>query len=153
MRHAAATTLRFLAIDGALSAGGANKELMELLERAGPYGPGHPEPRFAFPGHRLARVRMINDKHIRCSLVAAEGSRIETCAFRVGETPLGTLLLKAEGLPVASVREPGGTALGEKVREILLDVEHVLGSQPTGLARADVDDRDSEEGSFDDAAR
>ena len=97
---AAATTLRILAIDGALSAGGANKELMELLERAGPYGPGHPEPRFAFPGHRLARVRMINDKHIRCSLVAADGSRIAACAFRVGETPLGRLLLKSEGLPL-----------------------------------------------------
>jgi len=97
---AAATTLRILAIDGALSAGGANKELMELLERAGPYGPGHPEPRFAFPGHRLARVRMINDKHVRCSLVAADGSRIAACAFRVGETPLGRLLLKSEGLPL-----------------------------------------------------
>lgn len=97
---AAATSLRMLAIDGALTAGGANKELMELLERAGPYGPGHPEPRFAFPGHRLARVRMINDKHVRCTLVAADGSRFEACAFRVGETPLGELLLKAEGLPL-----------------------------------------------------
>jgi single-stranded-DNA-specific exonuclease len=97
---AAATSLRMLAIDGALSARGANKELMELLERAGPYGPGHPEPRFAFPGHRLARVRMINDKHVRSTLVAADGSRIEACAFRVSETPLGELLLKAEGLPL-----------------------------------------------------
>jgi single-stranded-DNA-specific exonuclease len=97
---AAATTVRFLAIDGALSAGGANQELMELLERAGPYGPGHPQPRFAFPGHRLARVRTVNDKHVRCSLIAADGSRIEACAFRVGETPLAKLLLKAEGLPI-----------------------------------------------------
>jgi single-stranded-DNA-specific exonuclease len=100
MPVAAATTLHRLAIDGALTAGGANKELMELLERAGPYGPGHPEPRFAFPGHRLARVRVINDKHVRCSLVAADGSRLEACAFRVGETPLGELLLKSEGLPL-----------------------------------------------------
>ncbi|MGC2408505.1 MAG: single-stranded-DNA-specific exonuclease RecJ [Methyloceanibacter sp.] len=97
---AAATTVRFLAIDGALSAGGANQELMELLERAGPYGPGYPQPRFAFPGHRLARVRTINDKHVRCSLIAADGSRIEACAFRVGETPFAKLLLKAEGLPI-----------------------------------------------------
>jgi single-stranded-DNA-specific exonuclease len=97
---AAATTVRFLAIDGALSAGGANQELMELLERAGPYGPGYPQPRFAFPGHRLARVRTINDAHVRCSLIAADGSRIEACAFRVGETPFAKLLLKAEGLPI-----------------------------------------------------
>ena len=48
---------RHLAIDGALSAGGANLALMDLLDRAGPYGPGHPEPRFVFPAHRLSRVR------------------------------------------------------------------------------------------------
>jgi single-stranded-DNA-specific exonuclease len=48
----------------------------------------------------LARVRTVNDKHVRCSLIAADGSRIEACAFRVGETPLAKLLLKAEGLPI-----------------------------------------------------
>ena len=32
--------------------------------------------------------------------------------------------LKAAGHPVTAVREPGGTRLGEKVREILLDIEH-----------------------------
>ncbi len=47
-----------------------------------------------------------------------EGSGKTTQAARLAES------LKAEGLPVTSVREPGGTALGEKVREILLSVEH-----------------------------
>lgn len=47
-----------------------------------------------------------------------EGSGKTTQAARLAEA------LKAEGLPVTSVREPGGTALGEKVREILLSVEH-----------------------------
>ena len=97
---AQATSLRHLAIDGALSAGGATKELMDLLDRAGPYGPGHPEPRFVFPAHRLARVRQIKEAHIRCTLKAQDGGRIEACAFRVAETPLGKLLLKGEGLPL-----------------------------------------------------
>ena len=66
---AAATASRPLAIDGALSSAGANIELMELLDRAGPYGPGHPEPRFVFPAHRLSRVRIINDEHVRCTLI------------------------------------------------------------------------------------
>ena len=74
---AAATASRPLAIDGALSSGGANIELMELLERAGPYGAGHPEPRFVFPAHRLSRVRIINDEHVRCTLIAANGARLE----------------------------------------------------------------------------
>jgi dTMP kinase len=47
-----------------------------------------------------------------------EGSGKTTQAARLAES------LAAEGLPVTAVREPGGTALGEKVREILLSVEH-----------------------------
>jgi single-stranded-DNA-specific exonuclease len=97
---AEASSLRHLAIDGALSAGGASKELMVLLDRAGPYGAGHPEPRFVFPAHRLSRVRSIKEAHVRCTLKAPDGARIEACAFRVGDTPLGKLLLKGEGLPL-----------------------------------------------------
>jgi single-stranded-DNA-specific exonuclease len=93
-----AVTVRQLAIDGALAARGANQELMDLLDRAGPYGPGHPEPRFVFPAHRLSRVRAVKDAHIRCTLQAPDGGRIEACAFRVADTPLGKLLLRGEGL-------------------------------------------------------
>src|SRR5262249_16741366 len=65
--------------------------------QAGPYGAGHPEPRFVFPSHRVSRVRIINDQHVRCTLSAANGARLEAAAFRVGDTPLAKLLLKAEG--------------------------------------------------------
>jgi dTMP kinase len=46
-----------------------------------------------------------------------EGSGKTTQAARLAEA------LKAESLPTTVVREPGGTLLGEKVREILLSVE------------------------------
>ena len=94
---AQAAKLRHLAIDGALSAGGANQALMDLLDRAGPYGPGHPEPRFVFPAHRLRRVRLMKDLHVRCTLHAPDGARIEACAFRVADTALGAMLLQGEG--------------------------------------------------------
>ena len=97
---AAATASRPLAIDGALSSGAANVELMELLERGGPYGAGHPEPRFVFPAHRLSRVRIINDEHVRCTLIATNGARLEAAAFRVGDTPLAKLLRNGEGRPL-----------------------------------------------------
>lgn len=95
---AQAMSVRELAVDGALSAGGANIELMNLLDRAGPYGPGHPEPRFVFPAHRLSRVRSVKEAHVRCTLRASDGARIEACGFRVTDTSLGKLLLKGEGL-------------------------------------------------------
>jgi single-stranded-DNA-specific exonuclease len=97
---ASASSSRKLAVDGALSAGGATLELMALLDRAAPYGPGYPEPRFAFAAHRPTRIRRMNDSHLRCTLMAADGKRIEACAFRAGDTPLATLLLRSEGLPV-----------------------------------------------------
>ena len=100
MPVAAASSVRQLAIDGALSAGGASRELMELLDRAGPYGPGHPEPRFVFPAHRLSRIRHLKEAHVRCTLKAPDGARIEACAFRVGDTKLAKLLLKGEELPL-----------------------------------------------------
>jgi single-stranded-DNA-specific exonuclease len=94
---ARAGAARELRIDGTLSARGANLELIDLIDRAGPYGPGHPEPRFAFPTHRVGRVRLIKELHIRCTLAAPDGSRIEACAFRVAGTKLGDLLLQGEG--------------------------------------------------------
>jgi single-stranded-DNA-specific exonuclease len=94
---ARAGAARELRIDGTLSAGGANLALIDLIDRAGPYGPGHPEPRFAFPTHRVGRVRLIKELHIRCTLAAPDGSRIEGCAFRVVGTPLGDLLLHGDG--------------------------------------------------------
>jgi single-stranded-DNA-specific exonuclease len=94
---AEATASRPLAIDGALSAGAANAELMDLLDRTGPYGARHPEPRFVFPAHRLTRVRAVNDEHVRFTLVAMDGARIEAAAFRVGDTPLAALLRNGEG--------------------------------------------------------
>jgi single-stranded-DNA-specific exonuclease len=92
-----AGAVRTLRLDGMLSAGGANLGLVDLIDRAGPFGPGHPEPRFAFPAHRLSRVRLMKETHIRCTMAAADGSRIEACAFRVAGTALGDLLLKGEG--------------------------------------------------------
>jgi len=97
---AQAGLVRQLAVDGALSAGGATMALMDLLDRAGPYGPGHPEPRFVFPAHRLSRVRHLKEAHVRCTLKAPDGARIEACAFRVGDTELAKLLLNGEGLPL-----------------------------------------------------
>jgi single-stranded-DNA-specific exonuclease len=95
---AQAAAIRQLAFDGALSARAATLELIDLIERAGPYGPGHPEPRFVFPAHRLSRVRSIKETHLRCTLHATDGGRIEACAFRVAGTPLGEMLLSGEGL-------------------------------------------------------
>jgi len=97
---AEAIAVRQFAIDGALSARGATLELVNLLDRAGPYGPGCPQPRFVFPAHRVTRMRSVGQAHLRCTLQAADGGRIEACAFRVEGTALAELFAKREGMPL-----------------------------------------------------
>lgn len=89
-----------LEIDGALAAGGANMELIDLLQKAGPYGAGNPQPVFAFPAHRIAYADLAGTDHVRCQLMAADGSRLQAIAFRAVGTPLGELLLSERQLPL-----------------------------------------------------
>ncbi len=86
-----------LAIDGALTPSGANDDLIDLLARAGPYGQGHPQPRFAFPAHRVKFAKPVGTAHIRCVLEAGDGSRLDAVAFRAAGQPLGELLMAASG--------------------------------------------------------
>lgn len=86
-----------LKIDGALGASGATVELVDQLETAGPFGSGHPQPIFAIPSHRLRDSRLVGQNHIKVTLEAMDGGRLEGIAFRAAETPLGDLLLGSRG--------------------------------------------------------
>ena len=90
-----------LVIDGALTPSAANDTLVDLLERAGPYGQGNTQPRFAFPAHRVKFAKPVGTAHLRCVLEAGDGSRLDAVAFRAVGQPLGDLLVEASGgLPV-----------------------------------------------------
>jgi single-stranded-DNA-specific exonuclease len=86
-----------LKIDGALGATGATVDLVDKLETAGPYGSGHPQPIFAIPAHRLRDVRQVGQSHVKITLEAQDGGKLEGIAFRSVETPLGNLLLNSRG--------------------------------------------------------
>ncbi len=89
-----------LDIDGAMTSSGVTDELLQLIERAGPYGQGNPQPRFAFPAHRIKYVKIVGERHVRCALEAGDGSRIDAVAFRAAGQPLGEALLGSGGLPM-----------------------------------------------------
>ncbi len=89
-----------LEIDGALTASGVTPELIDLIERAGPYGQGNPQPRFAFPAHRVKFAKPVGQSHIRCVLESGDGTRLDAVAFRAMGEPLGELLMGASGLPI-----------------------------------------------------
>ena len=89
-----------LKIDGALTADGATQELFDLLERAGPYGSGHPAPVFALPRHRILDARVVGSGHVRTELRSEAGGRITGMSFRSAETDLGQFLVRNIGKTV-----------------------------------------------------
>jgi single-stranded-DNA-specific exonuclease len=86
-----------LSIDGAVSAGGFNFSLADLLSRAGPYGAGNPEPLLALPAHTLAYVDSVGENHVRARFRSGDGKFINAIAFRAAGQPLGRALLDSRG--------------------------------------------------------
>ncbi len=86
-----------LLIDGALTARSATFNLIDSLERAGPYGSGHPSPVFAFPAHTISYVDRVGHSHLRLTISSGDGAKLNAIAFRVTDTPLGNLLLASRG--------------------------------------------------------
>ena len=97
---ASALELAGLEIDGALTCGAANDALVGLIERAGPYGQGNPQPRFVFPAHRIKFAKIVGQAHVRCVIEGADGSRLDGVAFRAAGQPLGDMLMSSNGLPL-----------------------------------------------------
>ncbi|MGL4396489.1 MAG: single-stranded-DNA-specific exonuclease RecJ [Hyphomicrobium sp.] len=93
-------TAATLDIDATITAGAVTTDLLALLDQAGPYGQGNPEPRFVLPAHRIKFAKVVGDAHVRAVLEAGDGSRLEAIAFRAVGQPLGDLLLGASGLPL-----------------------------------------------------
>ena len=93
----AAAAERVLTVDALLTARGATTDLIDLLDRAGPYGSGHPEPVFVLPAHRLTYVETVGNGHVRATLATGDGATLKAIAFRAAETPLGATLLAARG--------------------------------------------------------
>ncbi len=86
-----------LKIDAALSARGADLNLTDLLDKAGPYGAGHSQPIFAFPSHTLRYVDLVGANHLRFTLASADGAQLQGISFRSADQPLGQSLLANRG--------------------------------------------------------
>jgi single-stranded-DNA-specific exonuclease len=91
---------RVLNIDGSLTPAHVTDELMALIERAGPFGQGNPEPRFAFPAQRVKFAKVVGTAHVRCVLEGGDGARLDAVAFRAADQPVGEALLASAGSPL-----------------------------------------------------
>lgn len=91
------TAVRTLKIDGALAASGITTDLVDMIERAGPYGAGHSQPVFVLPNHMLKDARIVGTNHVKVSFSGMDGGRIDGICFRAADSELGKAFLNGRG--------------------------------------------------------
>lgn len=86
-----------LRISGLLDPAGATVELMQMLERAGPFGQAAPAPRFAFADQLIDSAGTMGDSHLRLRFRSPGSPAIDAVAWGAMTGPLGPALLGAKG--------------------------------------------------------
>ncbi|MEZ5894632.1 MAG: single-stranded-DNA-specific exonuclease RecJ [Parvularculaceae bacterium] len=88
----AARANRTLDLDAVIGPGAVSRGFARLIETAGPYGPGNPEPQFALLNQRVVDARVVGKGHLSVTLADDAGARIRAIAFRAEGDALGELL-------------------------------------------------------------
>ena len=83
---------RRLEIDAIVAPSAVTKHFADIIERAGPYGPGNPEPIFALTNMRPEYVKPVGKDHLSMTLVSESGEKVRAIAFRAVGAPLGDML-------------------------------------------------------------
>ena len=93
-------------IDALVTPAAAGRGLYQEFQRLAPFGPGNPEPVFAFGEALVQQPMVMKGGHIRCTLADGAGSRLRAVAWRAGETELGRRLAQGGALHVAGRLKP-----------------------------------------------
>ncbi|MBH87998.1 MAG: single-stranded-DNA-specific exonuclease RecJ [Pelagibacterales bacterium] len=80
-------------VDMAVSVSGAIPSLIKQLSLIEPFGAGNPEPKFIIKDANLYNVKIVGEKHIKCSISDTSNHRLDAIAFRSVGTALGKSLL------------------------------------------------------------
>lgn len=83
---------RALKLDSVIALSGATTDLIDDIERVGPFGAGNPSPHFAIPDVDLLKADRVGENHLRCIFKSKDGNSIKAMAFRQADEPIGTLL-------------------------------------------------------------
>ncbi|HRO16031.1 MAG TPA: DHHA1 domain-containing protein, partial [Paracoccus sp. (in: a-proteobacteria)] len=84
-----------LRISGLLEPSAASVELIEALERAGPFGAAAPAPRFVFADQIIEQAGVMGDSHLRLRFRSMGAPAVEAVAWGAMNSPLGQTLLSA----------------------------------------------------------
>ena len=84
-------------VSGSLSVAGCTSEILEWLEKVGPYGAGAGEPRFALTHCKIKNSRWMGTEkqHFSCNLDDGTSKPLRAVAFGVAGTPLHSVFMSA----------------------------------------------------------
>lgn len=97
---------RVLEIDATMAPGAATGDLLDIVERTGPFGSSAPEPLFAIPNIRAAGVRRVGENHMAFDMLGEDGARVRAIAWRVADGPEGQAIQSGAPLHVAGRLRP-----------------------------------------------
>ncbi len=81
-----------LKLDGALMPGAATVDMIEQIEKAGPFGAGAPAPRYALPDLQVRFAKRVGETHLKLSLSDGMSGGLDAIAFGAFDGPLGDRL-------------------------------------------------------------
>ncbi|MFC3099349.1 single-stranded-DNA-specific exonuclease RecJ [Altererythrobacter lauratis] len=82
-----------LRLDLATAPRGLNPDLVQVMEKAGPFGVGWPGPRIAVGPVRLVKADIVGKDHLRLIAAGDDGASFKAMAFRAADSTLGQTLL------------------------------------------------------------
>ena len=68
-------------------------DIIQEIDKVGPYGAQMPEPLFAFADMRITYAQALRGGHVRCGFEDSAGVRLAGIAFRAEENGLASVLL------------------------------------------------------------
>ncbi|SDW22819.1 exonuclease RecJ [Ruegeria halocynthiae] len=86
-----------LKLDGTLMPAAATVDLIEQIEKAGPFGAGAPAPRYALPDLQVRFAKRVGETHLKLSLSDGMSGGLDAIAFGAFDGPLGDRLLNHGG--------------------------------------------------------
>ena len=86
-----------LKLDGALMPEAATIDLIEEIEKAGPFGASAPAPRYAVPALQVRFAKLVGESHLKLSLSDGMSGKMDAIAFGAFDGPLGDRLFKHGG--------------------------------------------------------
>ncbi len=89
---AAARAGRVQEADGVVSGSAVTRRFAEVIDAAGPFGPGNAEPLFILPDVLPRDLRAIGVGHVATRLSSAGGASVQAVAFRAQESGLAGML-------------------------------------------------------------